>query len=153
MVGDAMGSNCGNLACLGGTKLSCNKSGGNWSKVKVTCSNGGPNGFDLRNTGQDCFNHCNQKQGKCNWCGNKGYCCRKWSDKWKLISGGCDGTFGGTTQHECALKPASTCEQDIAKVKEIVNKHRRVELDEDVSVDVMRDEKAMSSGQRRMTTM
>ena len=58
---------------------------------------------DLKNTGNDCWNKCNDKQGPCSWCGSDGMCCTRklsWTDK----SNGCDGTIGGVTKHECVLR-------------------------------------------------
>merc|ERR1711997_945062 len=58
-------------------------------------------GAELQNTGKDCWYKCNSKQGPCSWCGTAGMCCKKGiNDK----SNGCDGTFGGSTHHECVLK-------------------------------------------------
>ena len=54
----------------------------------------------LKNVGPSCWNECDFAQGKCDWCGSEGYCCRK---NWKA-GNGCDGSFGGTKKHECALK-------------------------------------------------
>ena len=31
---------------------------------------------ELENNGEDCWDGCNQLQGKCDWCGSCGYCCR-----------------------------------------------------------------------------
>ena len=42
---------------------------------------------------------CNNNQGKCNYCGFDGLCCKK-----GLTGNGCDGSFGGSNQHQCALK-------------------------------------------------
>jgi len=49
-------------------------------------------GGSVKNLGsQECFQKCGRKQGKCDWCGSGGYCCRKGHhDK----SGGCDGIMG-----------------------------------------------------------
>jgi len=59
----------------------------------------------LKNKGKNCWSSCKSKQGKCEWCGSKGYCCRKgWKDK----NNGCDGSFGGIGHHECVLKPGWT---------------------------------------------
>ena len=55
----------------------------------------------LENVGENCWSGCNKKQGKCRWCGTKGYCCRK---DWQT-GNGCDGTFGGVNHHECYPKP------------------------------------------------
>ena len=57
----------------------------------------------LENSGKNCWDGCNKQQGRCNWCGTDGYCCRKgWS-----IGNGCDGTFGGTGHHLCLLKSSA----------------------------------------------
>ena len=56
------------------------------------------------NTGLDCWGHCSEQQGPCSWCGCEGMCCTK-KPGWTDTSNGCDGTFGGETEHECALKP------------------------------------------------
>jgi len=64
---------------------------------------------ELKNAGAECWNHCNGQQGACDWCGFKGKCCRK---GWDDTSNGCDGTFGGQGNHECALAPVdTTCEK------------------------------------------
>ena len=55
----------------------------------------------LKNAGKDCWPGCKGKQGKCDWCGRKGYCCRK---DWPA-GDGCDGIFGGENQHICIRKP------------------------------------------------
>ena len=57
---------------------------------------------NLENGGIDCYTGCNQQQGKCDWCGMDGWCCRKGID-W--VGNGCDGTFGGPSSHRCVLKP------------------------------------------------
>ena len=54
---------------------------------------------NLLNGGKDCWFACQGKQGKCNWCGDDGWCCRK---EW--IGNGCDGVIGGT-KHTCVLNP------------------------------------------------
>ena len=38
------------------------------------------------------------QQGKCDWCGADGWCCRKGAD-WR--GSGCDGTRGGPNNHQC----------------------------------------------------
>ena len=55
---------------------------------------------DLEHAGEDCYAGCNQRDGKCNWCGGDGWCCRK---GW--VGNGCDGELGGDNRHECTLKP------------------------------------------------
>ena len=48
----------------------------------------------------DCWNGCNKQQGKCDWCGTEGWCCRiGWTGN------GCDGLFGGSRGHLCVSKP------------------------------------------------
>jgi len=55
---------------------------------------------DLKHAGEQCWWGCNQKQGKCDYCGADGWCCRK---NW--IGNGCDGSFGGPWSHQCFLNP------------------------------------------------
>ena len=59
---------------------------------------------ELENGGKDCWNVCHTHYpwagGKCDWCGKDGWCCKKGT-----IGNGCDGTFGGPFNHQCALKP------------------------------------------------
>jgi len=58
----------------------------------------------LENGGKDCWTGCKSKQGKCDYCGFDGYCCRKgWT-----AGNGCDGSFGGENGHQCVLKPSSS---------------------------------------------
>ena len=54
----------------------------------------------LENVGKDCWTGCNQNQGKCDWCGSSGWCCRK---NW--FGNGCDGSFGGPSNHQCVSNP------------------------------------------------
>merc|ERR1712179_72566 len=61
----------------------------------------------LMNTGKDCWSYCNGQQGPCSWCGSEGMCCTQKSGY--PASNGCDGSFGGQTMHECALKPDKIC--------------------------------------------
>ena len=57
----------------------------------------------LEHGGEECYSHkCNQKNGKCAWCGTGGYCCRIGHK-----GGGCNGFFGGPSMHQCVLKPTS----------------------------------------------
>ena len=59
---------------------------------------------NLENAGRDCWNGCKKQQGKCEWCGFDGYCCRK-----NFAPGnGCDGSFGGQNRHVCVLKDEGT---------------------------------------------
>ena len=55
----------------------------------------------MENGGKNCLVGCNKEQGKCDWCGMDGWCCRK---DW--VGNGCDGTFGGPSSHRCVLKPS-----------------------------------------------
>ena len=54
----------------------------------------------LEHAGENCWNPCNTRQGKCNWCGTDGWCCSLGS-----IGNGCDGSFGGDRGHVCVIKP------------------------------------------------
>ena len=54
----------------------------------------------LEHAGENCWNRCNTRQGKCRWCGTDGWCCSMAS-----VGNGCDGTFGGENGHICTLKP------------------------------------------------
>merc|ERR1712038_209653 len=54
---------------------------------------------NVKNLGEgDCWYKCGGKQGKCDWCGPDGYCCRQGSE-WN--KDGCDGKVGGKNRHEC----------------------------------------------------
>ena len=61
---------------------------------------------DLEHSGEDCWSGCltnvGHHEGKCDWCGNAGWCCKNGQ-----IGNGCDGTFGGADQHECVLNPGN----------------------------------------------
>merc|ERR1719464_445296 len=72
------------------------KIGGNWGHQCVLK----PTGAGLENQGKDCWSGCDQKEGKCDWCGTDGWCCRK---GW--VGNGCDGTIGGSNGHQCQLNP------------------------------------------------
>ena len=61
--------------------------------------------FNQGAIGEDCWYECGKKQGPCAWCGSEGWCCTQKSG-WTDTSNGCDGTFGGVSKHECALKPS-----------------------------------------------
>ena len=60
----------------------------------------------LKNAGKNCWNGCGNRQGKCDWCGSAGMCCRYgWSDR----SNGCNGQIGiRGTGHVCAADPAGS---------------------------------------------
>ena len=54
----------------------------------------------IRHEGRNCWYNCNEKQGKCSWCGSEGWCCKLgWNGN------GCDGTLGGRDSHICVRKP------------------------------------------------
>ena len=55
----------------------------------------------MQNGGEDCLHDCNYQEGKCDWCGTDGWCCRINS-----VGNGCDGSFGGPGSHQCGLKPS-----------------------------------------------
>ena len=55
---------------------------------------------ELDNAGEECWWECNKQQGKCDWCGTEGWCCRM---NWK--GNGCDGSIGGANNHQCTLNP------------------------------------------------
>ena len=65
--------------------------------------NPGFKGEKLEHANEQCWwgGMCNKKQGKCNYCGTEGFCCRQ---DWHDTSAGCDGTFGGIGMHQCVLK-------------------------------------------------
>ena len=78
---------------------------GNWNQVVIVFVNSHFPTFlvleldPLEHAGENCWNRCNAKQGKCRWCGTEGWCCQKGS-----VGNGCDGTFGGENGHICTLK-------------------------------------------------
>ena len=54
----------------------------------------------VRNEGEDCWGHCGKWEGRCGYCGNNGYCCRK-----DQLGCGCDGEMGVEGKgHVCAEK-------------------------------------------------
>ena len=58
----------------------------------------------LANEGKKCSLKCELRKNPCQWCGKKGFCCSQLS---YLRDENCDGTFGGKTELECALKPGN----------------------------------------------
>merc|ERR1712083_552173 len=70
-----------------------------WDTLSITNCCSAPK--ELENAGKDCWKGCESTQGKCEWCGADGYCCRK---GWTL-GNGCDGSFGGWRGHTCVLNP------------------------------------------------
>jgi hypothetical protein len=64
---------------------------------------------NVEHLGQDCWGGCKAKQGKCDWCGTGGICCRSgWKDK----SNGCDGILGMKGKGHVCVKDdnAPSCE-------------------------------------------
>ena len=55
----------------------------------------------IKNTYKVCWWKCNKKQGPCDWCGT-GMCCKKGE-----TGNGCDGTFGGESDHRCSMPSPS----------------------------------------------
>ena len=54
----------------------------------------------VRNEGEGCWGNCGKWEGRCGYCGNNGYCCRK---DW--LGCGCDGEMGVEGKgHVCAEK-------------------------------------------------
>jgi len=77
----------------------------------------------LDNLGKDCWKKCDQRQGHCNWCGSEGFCCTS-KNGWTDFSNGCDGTFGGSTRHECsAHKPGSGSSHRTSYAQQELRKH------------------------------
>ena len=60
----------------------------------------------MNNPGEDCWGRCHEKEGKCEWCGPDGYCCKKGHDATPNEPDvDCDdGAFGGIKRHECVPK-------------------------------------------------
>ena len=49
----------------------------------------------FHNSEKDCYSYCSG-DGKCSWCGDQGYCCRK-----GYTGNGCDGQMGWDKHHSC----------------------------------------------------
>jgi len=71
-----------------------------WDNLSVTNCCSTPKVFDIKNLGENCWTGCEKTQGKCNWCGDDGYCCRK-----GIAGNECNGAFGGVSGYECVLNP------------------------------------------------
>lgn len=54
----------------------------------------------LINGRDQCWSECNKRDGKCDFCGSNGFCCRKGYNKY-----GCDGKIGGNDHHICVTYP------------------------------------------------
>ena len=50
----------------------------------------------------DCWGHCGNRPGWCNFCGS-GMCCKKGDQK---EINGCKSWIGGSSKHECVGKPS-----------------------------------------------
>jgi len=55
-----------------------------------------------RTEDEDCWTKCDEKNGKCDWCGPSGKCCRKGH-----AGGGCNGQEGPEDRHICVYAPAN----------------------------------------------
>jgi len=67
-----------------------------------------------RTADEDCWTECNEKNGKCDWCGRSGKCCRKGH-----AGGGCNGQEGPEDRHICVYAPLNVplnCENTTEKV-------------------------------------
>jgi len=53
----------------------------------------------IMNYGENCWSGCNGKQGRCDWCGTEGFCCKK-----GVIGDGCDGHMGNDVDHHQCSK-------------------------------------------------
>ena len=55
---------------------------------------------EIANKGKDCWKGCEKTQGRCEWCGTEGWCCRL---GWE--GNGCDGSMGAEGMgHVCTGK-------------------------------------------------
>ena len=54
--------------------------------------------------GLECWNHCNKKSGRCDFCGT-GMCCRR-GEQYEV--NGCKSWWGGANRHECVGNPLGT---------------------------------------------
>merc|ERR1719458_1259310 len=55
---------------------------------------------EIANKGKDCWKGCEKTQGRCEWCGTDGWCCRL---GWE--GNGCDGSMGASGMgHVCTSK-------------------------------------------------
>ena len=60
---------------------------------------------EIANKGKDCWKGCEKTQGRCEWCGTEGWCCRL---GWE--GNGCDGGMGAKGMgHVCTGKGNHRC--------------------------------------------
>ena len=60
---------------------------------------------EIANKGKDCWKGCEKTQGRCEWCGTEGWCCRL---GWE--GNGCDGSMGAEGMgHVCTGKGNHRC--------------------------------------------
>ena len=60
---------------------------------------------EIANKGKDCWKGCEKTQGRCEWCGTEGWCCRL---GWE--GNGCDGSMGAKGMgHVCTGKGNHRC--------------------------------------------
>ena len=43
--------------------------------------------LDLQHAGEDCWRGCNKVEGKCDWCGSDGWCCRQEYKSYRIDEG------------------------------------------------------------------
>lgn len=58
-------------------------------------------GLPIENYGKNCWIHCKQNPGRCDYCGTWGVCCRLHRDESEY----CDGTVGRKDAHVCTPSP------------------------------------------------
>ena len=73
--------------------------------------------ISVKHEGDICWDECEQKEGKCKFCGT-GLCCRKSDDVRHWATGGCDGTHGGEGKHICIYGEEENEEVTRSKFKE-----------------------------------
>ena len=84
----------------------------------------------LKHGGEGCWHKCNQKEGKCDWCGTEGLCCRKGYQR-----SGCDGSLGSFWNHQCVLKTttATTTTSTTSTTTTNATATKAVNMDDDKS--------------------
>jgi len=70
------------------------------------------------NEGQNCWNAC-KNDGRCDWCGTAGYCCR--NSGWGRQRNGCWNTGGNHGRHVCQYDPPAGEEEELAFVDTLPN--------------------------------